>query len=114
MDGLKIKKTGLFLLLLFSLYWCSITLFTHSHVLNGAIIVHSHPFKGQHSHTTAQFETIFFLSLILTTGEIFHSFCLTVWRSLIAILCTEYIPAAPNSRQPQAIRLRAPPLLVIE
>jgi hypothetical protein len=43
-----------FLPVLFISYMAGITLFTHSHVVNGVTIVHSHPFKkgGEHSHTT--------------------------------------------------------------
>lgn len=37
-----------FLPLLFLTYWGGVTLFTHSHVVNGVIIVHSHPFKTGH------------------------------------------------------------------
>lgn len=50
-----------FLPLLFLTYWGGVTLFTHSHVVNGVIIVHSHPFKTGHQHTESQAETIFFL-----------------------------------------------------
>ena len=40
-----------FLPVLFISYMAGITLFTHSHVVNGVTIVHSHPFKkgGEHS-----------------------------------------------------------------
>lgn len=57
-----------FLPLLFIAYLGGITLFTHSHVVNGVIIVHSHPFKGEHSHTEAQVETIFFLSSFVASS----------------------------------------------
>ena len=52
----------LLLPLIFVSYLCGIALFTHSHVVNGVIIVHSHPFKDAHSHTPKQFETIMYLS----------------------------------------------------
>lgn len=39
--------TGL-LLLLFSLYYINITLFTHYHIVNGVAVVHSHFFTGDH------------------------------------------------------------------
>lgn len=47
-----------FLPVLFISYMAGITLFTHSHVVNGVTIVHSHPFKkgGEHSHTTVEFQ----------------------------------------------------------
>lgn len=59
------KRTiiGLFFLFLFCIYWCGISCFTHSHVENGVIIVHSHPFKdSHHHHTHAQYETIFYVT----------------------------------------------------
>ena len=56
----KYRLAGMALLLVFASYWCGITLFTHSHVVNGVIVVHSHPFKAGHTHTDTQLETIFF------------------------------------------------------
>lgn len=55
---------------LFVLYWCGITLFMHSHVVNGVVVVHSHPFKAEHSHTKSQLETIFYLSILQTSGSV--------------------------------------------
>ncbi|RGY78641.1 hypothetical protein DXA23_16785 [Phocaeicola vulgatus] len=54
----KYRLAGMALLLVFASYWCGITLFTHSHVVNGVIVVHSHPFKAGHTHTDTQLETI--------------------------------------------------------
>ena len=54
------RIAGISLLILFALYWCGITLFTHSHVVNGVVVVHSHPYNTEHTHTQAQFETIFY------------------------------------------------------
>ena len=58
-----------FLLLLFLGYYVSTTLFTHTHIVNGAVIVHSHPyipFSGEkpanHQHSTNGFVLIHFLS----------------------------------------------------
>ena len=49
-----------FLPVLFISYMAGITLFTHSHVVNGVTIVHSHPFKkgSEHSHTTVEFQLL--------------------------------------------------------
>lgn len=58
----------IFLPLLFITYLGGITLFTHSHVVNGVIIVHSHPFKGEHEHTEVQLETIFYLSSFILSS----------------------------------------------
>ena len=53
-----------FLPVLFISYMAGITLFTHSHVVNGVTIVHSHPFKKgvEHSHTTVEFQLLHFLT----------------------------------------------------
>ena len=59
-----------FLPVLFISYMAGITLFTHSHVVNGVTIVLSHPFKkdSPHSHTTVEFQLIHLLSHVATTG----------------------------------------------
>ena len=59
------KRTfiGVLFLFLFCSYWCGISCFTHSHVENGVVIVHSHPFSDSHHHHTAdQYETIFYIT----------------------------------------------------
>ena len=60
-----------FLPVLFISYMAGITLFTHSHVVNGVTIVHSHPFKkgSEHSHTTVEFQLIHFLNHVLVTDN---------------------------------------------
>ena len=57
-----------FLPVLFISYMAGITLFTHSHVVNGVTIVHSHPFKkdSPHSHTTVEFQLIHLLNHVVT------------------------------------------------
>ena len=88
----------LFLPLIFIAYLGGITLFTHSHVVNGVIIVHSHPFKGEHSHTEAQVETIFFLSASI----------------LLVLLCLLATPIVEHIKLAKAccgIYLRAPPVV---
>ena len=51
------------LLLLFSCYYCSISLFSHAHIMNGSSIVHSH-FGGStdHEHDDSQYAVIDILS----------------------------------------------------
>ena len=59
-----------FLPVLFISYIGCISLFTHTHVVNGVTIVHSHPYnpKAHHGHTTTEFQLIHALSH-LTTAE---------------------------------------------
>lgn len=60
----------LLLPLLFIAYSGSITLFPHSHIIDGCKIVHSHPFAKEHSHDGTEAETIQQLSLFHTDGTI--------------------------------------------
>ena len=51
-DMNKIKKiTALFLLVLFAGYYGGVTLFFHTHIINGVMIVHSH-FHAETHHDT--------------------------------------------------------------
>lgn len=60
----------LFLPLLFMAYMGSISLFPHSHIIDGCKIVHSHPFSSGHSHEGKSAETILFLSFFHIDGNI--------------------------------------------
>lgn len=68
MKQLLHKIARYFLPVLFISYIGCISLFTHSHVVNGVTIVHSHPYKPgtEHGHTTAEFQLIHMLSSIET------------------------------------------------
>lgn len=103
------RKTGCFLLLLFSLYWCGITLFTHSHMVNGVVIVHSHPFHAGHAHTKAQYETILYLSVIVSSGDESTSINLPLWLILLAVLFVNLTNGKPVLRDVRSYHLRAPP-----
>ena len=100
-----------FLPLLFIAYLGGITLFTHSHVVNGVIIVHSHPFKGEHSHTEAQVETIFFLSSFVASSLpaiLFVASALLVLLRVLSVPAVEHIKCV---RVRCGISLRAPPVV---
>lgn len=103
-----------FLPVLFISYMAGITLFTHSHVVNGVTIVHSHPFKkgGEHSHTTVEFQLIHILDHTLVTDNgltpLFVDFC--------PVLFYVFFSASPQRMRycrpcPGAISLRAPPVV---
>ncbi len=106
----KLRRIIKFILpLIFILYWGGVTLFTHSHVVNGVIIVHSHPFKAHHQHTQAEVETIFFLDHYATP-------CIPVLEPAVLYFCLLLgvlaIPRTVRLCLLQArggIRLRAPP-----
>lgn len=101
------KKTGFAFLLLFVFYWCAITQFNHSHVIDGVVIVHSHPYTSGHSHTGTQLETIFFLSLFHSPDNVHIGLDLSFWLILLALIFTAYTEkyavchlSGANSRAP--------------
>ncbi len=76
----------LLLLTLFLTYQVSITLFTHVHIVNGVMIVHSHPSSEKHhTHTTGQVISIADLSTIHTL-EPEEQAEMTVFRPLLYVL----------------------------
>ena len=55
--------SSIVLLLLFSCYYCSISMFQHTHIANGSSIVHSHMGgSSEHDHTQEQVAVIDILS----------------------------------------------------
>ncbi|WP_287816811.1 hypothetical protein [Bacteroides sp.] len=101
-----------FLPVLFISCMAGITLFTHSHVVNGVTIVHSHPFKkgSEHSHTTVEFQLIHLLSHVLVTDS---GLIPTFSVAALSLLCILFV--RPQIEQfhrscPGVISLRAPPV----
>lgn len=99
---------ALTLLALFAGYLTSIMSFTHVHCVNGAMIVHSHPFQGSHDHTASDTLTLHFLSTFDTLEPVGCELLHPVWQ-LLALLDEEgeVILAAVESVMPPL--LRAPP-----
>lgn len=61
-----IQLPGLLFLMLFLTYQTVVIAFAHVHVVNGVMLVHSHPFKSQHDHSDGQ-------TLVLHSMSTFHS-----------------------------------------
>lgn len=83
------KSFRYFLLILFLGYYGSITLFFHSHFINGVTIVHSHPFNSDNGtgssnvpHSEKQMLLIQLLSVFFTTA-IPISFATLILRFLL-------------------------------
>lgn len=47
-------------LVVFACFYCGNTLFSHTHILDGHLIVHSHPYlpAGSHTHSSVAFQCI--------------------------------------------------------
>lgn len=101
-----------FLPLLFLTYWGGVTLFTHSHVVNGVIIVHSHPFKAGHQHTESQAETIFFLDHYVASSVPVLLVAVPCFCALLGLLVVARTSRLCLRRPDDGIRLRAPPACV--
>jgi uncharacterized membrane protein YjgN (DUF898 family) len=72
---INIRFAGYFLLILFALFFGSITFFPHTHILEGVPIVHSHPFQSGnipygHHHSKGAFILIQFVSNFISIASV--------------------------------------------
>ncbi len=108
----KILKTGL--PLLFVAYIGCISLFTHSHVVNGVTIVHSHPFNkdSEHQHTSSEFELLHGLSHIAIDDHVVFTIVLVATLYLqYKIYCKELTGTCAKCVR-GILSLRAPPVIL--
>lgn len=103
----------LLLPLLFAAYMAGITLFTHSHVVNGVTLVHSHPFKksAQHSHSPEQYQLLDWLNHVAVTEFLLTPLLAAVALILLRTLRLLPLRAVCCTACPNAIHLRAPPVV---
>ncbi|MGL4332192.1 MAG: hypothetical protein ACRCZQ_02180 [Bacteroidales bacterium] len=105
----NIFASGLLLTLLAAYAFC-ITSFTHSHIVNGVMIVHSHPFEKDttHNHTKSQ---------ILTIDQLSHANILPAEPvtfigkidTPVVIIASDSRSLFTSERDVPFISLRAPP-----
>ena len=104
----KIAFIGSLLLAIFTWYWCSATLFSHEHFIDGERIVHSHPLAGSsHTHSSSQLQTISHLAAFLAlVAPVVFSLCrYDGFRSEITTETAEKITSVDHL----IFALRAPP-----
>ena len=66
------KYSAAVLLLIFSCYYCGISMFSHTHISNGSSIVHSHlGGSSEHSHSDEQIAIIDILSNFQSEGAVY-------------------------------------------
>lgn len=103
----------LLLLTLFLTYQVSITMFTHVHIVNGVMIVHSHPSSNKdHTHTGGQVITIASIGSYHTV-EPETGVAITVERPVLYIIeynSDTFRAVAPHT---YCVHLRAPPQSMI-
>ena len=88
-----IRVWALCLATLFAAYYATTALFTHVHVVNGVMLVHSHPFSHSHSHSDGQTLALHFLSIFFFIGAwAYGSRDSRFAPALFITLYKEYIP----------------------
>ena len=110
------KSLSLLLLLIFLGYYSGITLFPHTHIVNGITIIHSHPFNsggGNNSsnlpHSGKELQLIHHLSEFLSTAASI-SFIALIIKSLLVddlVHSTKEGYGEPGGNRTNS--LRAPP-----
>lgn len=108
----KIASIGSLLLILFTWYWCGVTLFSHQHDIDGVLVTHSHPIAGSsHTHSASQMQAISFLAmwfaLAASVGFVLRKY--GSFKASIIINITEQISSADVT----ANALRAPPACLL-
>lgn len=102
----------LFLLVLFTTYRVGTTLFVHAHHIDGILVTHSHPNKGEHSHTTAAFTTLDRLSFFhpalpdqFTEVTVVYTLIDENRTNLITGSCSRLVAGNQSLRAPPACKL---------
>lgn len=111
------KFIKIILPIIFINYFICISFFTHSHVINGVTIVHSHPYQkntdgtASHEHSGAEIQLIYTLSTFFATSVITLCILLELFLTPKRILHV-WVNIAPTLPQIQGTsRLRPPPAL---
>ena len=97
------------LLALFSCYYAGISLFFHTHIVNGSTVVHSHlGGSADHNHSDSQYAVIDLLSTFQSEGAVDCNVCPTPFF-LLSDSCHEYQAPSVQSESVQVLTLRGPP-----
>lgn len=105
------------LLVIFGLYTCSITFFTHSHIVGGVTIVHSHWYKTDaegnptHEHTGAEIQLIQALTTYFSFGAAITFFLINVSDNWVKTIRAKAKSLFVKGINQSSLRLRAPPVL---
>lgn len=74
-ENKALRIVSALLLTLFLSYQAGISFFTHTHTINGVVIVHSHPYTGDsHIHSDAQIYALSQISTFYGEEAIDHSY----------------------------------------
>lgn len=110
------KNTGAWIRIMVSLfltvfvaYYAIVSAYAHVHVVNGVMVVHSHPFSDQHSHTAGQTLVLHFLTDFHSLEASEPLIVDTPFQPVFLIDYTEHVPTCLLPEFDSGISLRAPP-----
>lgn len=116
-NGYQRHRLSLFLISLFLSYQVALTLFTHSHTINGTRIAHSHFYAGKttdgtpvHQHSANEITIIAFVSSFTTTLAAVFSIPACYFQ-FVTLCRFKGETSGPFKRIVSALHLRAPPSL---
>ena len=98
--------------ILFMWYLVSVSFFAHSHIVNGEIINHSHPFSKEHQHSQNQIDTISLLEFFSVLEDILPHLNFDPMIYLVEAFATASVVLYYNSISKGSKRFRAPPMSV--
>ena len=105
------KYTAFLLLILFSSYYCGISMFSHTHIVNGASVVHSHLGGGdEHIHSDSQYAIIDILSHFQSEYAVTTDTAGTPFYLFSEIITAYIVPFLFDGAQ-SVLFLRGPPTL---
>ncbi|MDR0824052.1 MAG: hypothetical protein LBN74_03095 [Prevotella sp.] len=108
-------KVGLLLVLI--LYLFSTNFFYHIHIIDGEMILHSHPYSAKnanspiHSHTGTELNLVQQLMHFEVSGSIVPSYFIAEFQNKPVILLSKVYQSAKIEASKTDFRLRAPPIL---
>lgn len=104
-----IRTTASLFLTVFVVYYAIISAYAHVHVVNGVMVVHSHPFSDQHTHTAGQTLVLHYLTDFHSLEASVPLFVSSPFQPAFLIDYTEHVPTCLLPEFDSGIGLRAPP-----
>lgn len=103
------KLAAVFLLALLFSYKIAVTMFVHTHVVDGTMVAHSHPFtNSNHNHSPSQVFAIGQLSTFNSDELVFAAEIKAYYNIVDEILVSRKVVPALESHL-KGLSLRAPP-----
>lgn len=87
-----IRATASLFLTVFVVYYAIISAYAHVHVVNGVMVVHSHPFSDQHTHTAGQTLVLHYLTDFHSLEASGSQLVCSPFQPVFFIDYTEHVP----------------------